>query len=47
MARAVHLPGEQLEADDGVDYHDEGDEQHDLRERDHGQHDGVNDHLQA
>ena len=47
MARFVHRAGEQLEADDGVDYHDEGHEQHDLGEGNHGQHDGVNDDLQA
>ena len=47
VARSVHLAGEELEADDGVDDHDERDEQHDLGEGDHGQHDGVNHHLQA
>ena len=47
MARFVHRAGEELEADDGVDYHDERHQQHDLGEGDHGQHDGVNDDLQA
>ena len=47
VARFVHRAGEQLEADDGVDYHDERHQQHDLGEGDHGQHDGVNDDLQA
>ena len=47
VARSVHLAGEELEADDGVDDHDEGHEQHDLGQGDHGQHDGVYDDLQA
>ena len=47
VARFVHRAGEELEADDGVDYHDERHQQHDLGEGDHGQHDGVNDDLQA
>ena len=38
-------PGEELEADDGVDDDDEDDEEGDVEQRDHRHEDGVQDNL--
>ena len=44
-ARLVKYSGEQLEADDGINYNDKHDEQHDVKQGDHGHKDGVDNNL--
>jgi len=44
-ARLVKYSGEQLEADDGINYNDKHDEQHDVKQGDHGHKDSVDNNL--
>lgn len=47
VAGLVHLPHEELQADDGVDDDDKEHEQGDVQQGDHGLDNGVQDHLEA
>ena len=43
----MEQPREELEADDGVDDHDEHDEEGDVEQRNHGHQDGVQHNLET
>lgn len=47
VAGLVHLPHEELQADDGVDDDDEQHEKGDVQQGDHGLDDGIQNHLET
>lgn len=47
VARLVHLPHEELQADDGINDDDEEHKEGDVQQRHHGLDDGVQDHLET
>lgn len=47
VAGLVHLPHEELQADDGIDDDDKQHEQGDVQQGDHGLDDGIQDHLET
>lgn len=47
VAGLVHLPHEELQADDSIDDDDKQHEKGDMQQRDHGLDDGIQNHLET